>query len=159
MKALIVAYSKNKVIGINGKMPWYIPEELERFKKLTTGNIIIMGRLTHKDIGKVLPERINIIISKTENFTSKNCYSVSSLEDALCLADNIAYNKDIFIIGGETLFKSAIEFVDKMYITEIDKEFLGDRFFPDFDKSKFKVEIEKEIKDKISYRYLIYTRK
>ncbi len=155
MIGLIVAYSKNHVIGINGHMPWNIPEELERFKELTTGNVIIMGRLTHKDIGRILPNRTNIIISNTEKFEGENCYTVSSLEDAL----KIAGNRDTYIIGGEQLFKDAIEFVDKMYITLIEQEFEGDRYFPDFDETKFNMIVEKKISGDICYKYLTYIRK
>ncbi|EHL18165.1 hypothetical protein HMPREF9630_01160 [Peptoanaerobacter stomatis] len=155
MIGLIVAYSKNHVIGIDGHMPWNIPEELERFKELTTGNVIIMGRLTHKDIGRILPNRTNIIISNTEKFEGENCYTVSSLEDAL----KIAGNRDTYIIGGEQLFKTAIEFVDKMYITLIEQEFKGDRYFPYFDETKFDMITEKEISGDICYKYLTYIRK
>ncbi|MGP1411833.1 MAG: dihydrofolate reductase [Peptoanaerobacter stomatis] len=155
MIGLIVAYSKNHVIGINGHMPWNIPEELERFKELTTGNVIIMGRLTHKDIGRILPNRTNIIISNTEKFEGENCYTVSSLEDAL----KIAGNRDTYIIGGEQLFKDAIEFVDKMYITLIEQEFEGDRYFPDFDETKFNMIVEKKNSGDICYKYLTYIRK
>lgn len=155
MIGLIVAYSKNHVIGIDGHMPWNIPEELERFKELTTGNVIIMGRLTHKDIGRILPNRTNIIISNTEKFEGENCYTVSSLEDAL----KIAGNRDTYIIGGEQLFKDAIEFVDKMYITLIEQEFEGDRYFPDFDETKFNMIVEKKFSGDICYKYLTYIRK
>ncbi|EHL13176.1 dihydrofolate reductase [Peptoanaerobacter stomatis] len=155
MIGLIVAYSKNHVIGIDGHMPWNIPEELERFKELTTGNVIIMGRLTHKDIGRILPNRTNIIISNTEKFEGENCYTVSSLEDAL----KIAGNRDTYIIGGEQLFKDAIEFVDKMYITLIEQEFEGDRYFPDFDETKFNMIVEKNFSGDICYKYLTYIRK
>lgn len=155
MIALIVAYSKNRVIGNKGRLPWNIPGELSRFKELTTGNVVVFGRVTYEEIGHPLENRTNIIISKTKNFDEENCYTVKSLQEAI----EMAKGNKIYIGGGEGIFKQAIEIVDKMYITIIDKEFEGDRFFPEFDETKFDIEIEKEVNGEIPYKYLTYTRK
>lgn len=154
MLSLIVAYSKNRVIGKEGRLPWNIPGELKRFKNLTTNNVVIFGRVTYEEIGKPLENRMNIIISRTKNFDEKNCFTVKSLEDAI----KFTKGKQIYIGGGEGIFKQAVEIVDKMYITVIDKEFEGDRYFPNFDESKFKIHLEKEVGGEIPYKYFTYTR-
>ena len=139
MLALIVAYDKNRLIGNKGKIPWKIKGEQERFKFLTISNIVIMGRKTYEEIGKPLPNRINIVVSTTTSYDG--CYKANSLKEAIDIANKI--NKDscrndhIFICGGYKLYKEAIDIVDTMYITEIDGEFEGDTYFPEFDQSKF----------------------
>ena len=104
MIALLAAFSKeNRVIAKDSKIPWKIDGELERFKKLTTNNVVIMGRNTFEEIAKPLPDRINIVISRTKNFIQENLFTVLSFEQALSLAQS--FNKDIFFIGGEEIFR------------------------------------------------------
>ena len=155
MIGLIVAHTKNRVIGKDGSMPWNIPGELSRFRELTTGNVVIMGRRTYESIGKPLPNRYNIIISRTQRFEAENCTTAGSLEEAL----RSAGNRDIFIGGGGKLYEEAIPLVDKMYITEIDAVIDGDTFFPEFDASEFIREVEKTVDGELPYEYVIYTRK
>ena len=116
MIGLIVARSKNNVIGRNGEIPWKIKGEQKFFKELTTGNIVVMGRKSYEEIGHPLPNRQNIIVSKTMKYECENLITVSSLAEALALADN----SNIYIAGGYGLYKEAIPFVDVMYITEVD---------------------------------------
>lgn len=153
MIALIVAYDKNRVIGKNGKIPWKIEGEQKRFRELTTGNTVIMGRKTYEEIGKPLPNRKTIVISKTEVFEGENCRTVKSLDEAFEIAKG-----DIFISGGAVLYKEALPLCDKLYITEIDASFEGDAFFPCFDKNNYKKEIIKRVDGKIPYTYLTYTK-
>lgn len=156
MIGLIVARSKNNVIGKGGKIPWNIKGEQQQFKKLTTGNVVIMGRRTYEEIGKPLPNRTNIIVSRNNNYTGKNLITVKSLDEAL----NYKLDKDMFIAGGYALFKEAIPKVDKMYITQIDITVEnGDVFFPEFNEEDFDVEIEEEVNTDIPYKRLVYTRK
>ena len=155
MIALIVAYSKNRVIGLNGKIPWNIKGEKSRFKELTTGNAVIMGRRTFEEIGKPLPNRTTIVISNTKTFSADNCFTARSLDEAI----KLVADKDIFISGGEKLYKEALPIVEKMYITEVDYETAGDTFFPTFDKSLFMEEVVASFNDDIPYKYLTYTRK
>lgn len=155
MIGLIVAHTKNRVIGKDGSMPWNIPGELSRFRELTTGNVVIMGRRTYESIGKPLPNRYNIILSKTQRFETENCTTAGSLEEAL----RIAGDRDIFIGGGGKLYEKAIPLVDKMYITEIDAVIDGDTFFPEFDKNEFIREVEKTVDGELPYEYVTYTRK
>ena len=150
MIGLIVARSKNNVIGKDRKIPWKIKGEQEQFKKLTIGNTIIMGRKTYEDIGHPLPNRKNIVISRTTNYPG--VVTVDSLEEAILLAEG-----DIFIIGGYNLFKEAIPMVDVMYITEINLTIEnGDVLFPFFNEDDFNITFGEETKE---YKRLIYTRK
>ena len=152
MIALIVAYSKNKVIGKDGKIPWKIKGEQKRFKELTTGNVVIMGRKTYEEIGHPLPNRYNIVISKTKKFEADNCITVGSLDEAAAIAGN----RDIYISGGAALYKEAVNIAEKMYITEIDAEVEGDTYFPDFDESLFEKVTELHVDGELPYNYVTY---
>ncbi len=159
MIALIVAFSKNRVIGKNGKIPWDINGEKKRFKELTTGNIVIMGRKTYEEIGFPLPNRETIVVSATKNFDGEHCITSPSLEEALKIARESWSKKDIFISGGERIYKEMLPFVEKMYITEIEKEIDGDAYFPIFDESQFHKEKVEYVDGEIPYTYYTYTRR
>ena len=111
MISLIVAYDKNKLIGKNGAMPWYIPGELKRFRQLTENNIVIMGRKTYLALGKPLPDRINIVLSRSETFSGENLYTARTLADAISMATENWPEKEIFIGGGANLYKQVIDIV------------------------------------------------
>ena len=155
MIALIVAYAKNRVIGNNGRIPWNIKGEQKRFKELTTGNVVIMGRRSYEEIGKPLPNRTTIVVSNTKIYNSENCINARSLTEAIELAGN----KDVYIAGGAKLYEEAMDIVDKMYITEIDAEIEGDTYFPYFDKNQFEKEINQVCEGELDYIYLTYVRK
>lgn len=155
MIALIVAFAKNRVIGNEGHIPWKIEGEQKRFKELTTGNVVVMGRRTFEEIGRPLPNRTTIVVSSTNRFESENCHTVRTLQEAIKLAGN----RDIYISGGTRLYAESIDLVDKMYITEIEAEFEGDTFFPEFDAHLFDKKIETRINGEIPYTYVTYTRK
>jgi dihydrofolate reductase len=127
MISIIAAVSKNGVIGVDNKLPWDLPEDLKKFKEITTGNVVIMGRKTYESIGKALPNRINIVVTRDKNFFVPGVLSANSLDSALLKAGG---NKDIFIIGGGEIYKQSMDFVDKLYITEVDMEVEGDTTFP-----------------------------
>ena len=147
---LIVARSKNNVIGKDGMIPWSIEGEQSQFKELTTNNTIIMGRKTYEDIGHPLPNRKNIVISRATNYD--DVVTVDSLEKAIELSEG-----NIYIIGGYNLFKEAIPMVDIMYITEVNLNIEnGDVFFLDFDEDEFDI---KNLEETKNYKRLIYTRK
>ena len=132
---LIAARSKNNVIGKNGKIPWNIPGEQSMFKKLTTGNAVVMGRKTYEEIGHPLPDRINIVVSKSARFFGENLKTAKSLKEAIALCGNT----DIYVCGGYRLYKEAIPIVDKMYITEVDIEVKdGDVFSPSSTKTNLR---------------------
>ena len=155
MIALIVAYAKNQVIGNKGCIPWKIKGEQKRFKELTTGNVVIMGRRSYEEIGRPLPNRTTIVISSTKNFDGENCMTAKSVAEAIQMAGD----RDIYISGGVRVYEEALPFVEKMYITEIDLEVEGDTFFPEFDKNEFVKEIDDEFDGDIPYMYVTYTRK
>lgn len=155
MIALIVAYANNQVIGNKGCIPWKIKGEQKRFRELTTGNVVIMGRRSYEEIGKPLPDRTTIVISSTKNFESENCLTAKSLSEAIELAGD----KDIYISGGARLYEEALPLVEKMYITEIDYDVEGDAFFPAFDKEEFVKEINEHFDGEIPYTYVTYIRR
>ena len=155
MIALIVAFAKNQVIGNKGCIPWKIKGEQRRFKELTTGNVVIMGRRSYEEIGRPLPNRTTIVVSNTKNFDGENCMTAKSLAEAIRLAGD----KDIYISGGAKLYKEALPLVEKMYITEIDSEIEGDTYFPPFEKDQFVKEINEKVEGEIPYTYVTYTRK
>lgn len=153
---IIVAIAGSKrVIGRKGRMPWDLPEELKRFKEITTGHPVIMGRKTFESIGRVLPNRTNIIITRDSNYSVDGGKVVGSLDEALRLAELAQGGKEVFIIGGGQIYKEAIEMADKLYLTYIDSEIDGDTFFPDysdFKKITFKEEHEE---NGLKYKFLV----
>ena len=155
MISLIVAFANNQVIGNKGCIPWKIKGEQKRFKELTTGNVVIMGRRSYEEIGRPLPNRTTIVVSSTKNFDTENCFTAKSLEKAIELAGD----KNIYISGGARLYEEALPLVEKMYITEIDCDIEGDTYFPEFDKNIFEKEINERFEGEIPYKYVTYTRK
>jgi dihydrofolate reductase len=130
--SIIVAYDPNYLIGNDGKLPWNISNDLKYFKKLTTGNPIIMGRKTFVSIGRPLPNRHNIIVTRDKNFMQDNCSIQYTLEDAVNEAKkygNANNCEEIFIIGGSEIFNQSINIIQRAYITEVHKKFDGDSFF------------------------------
>lgn len=130
---IIAAMSQNGVIGINGKLPWSLSEDLKRFKKLTLENTVVMGRKTFESIGYPLPQRENIILTRQNNYNPREVLTARSLEEAI----NISTKDKIFIIGGSEVYDKAIPIADKMEITEVYGNYIGDRFFPDIDYSEW----------------------
>ena len=155
MIALIAAFSINRVIGNNGIIPWKIKGEQKRFKELTTGNVVIMGRRSYEEIGKPLPNRTTIVISNTKTFSAVNCMTATSLGQALKMAEG----RNIYIAGGAQLYKESIQLVDKMYITLIDENVEGDTFFPLFNESDFDIQVDERFKGEIPYTYMTYSRR
>lgn len=155
MIALIVAYAKNQVIGNMGCIPWKIKGEQKRFRELTTGNVVIMGRRSYEEIGRPLPNRTTIVVSSTKQFEGENCLTAKSLSEAIRLAGD----RDTFISGGARLYEEALPLVEKMYITEVELDVEGDTFFPTFDEEEFVKEIDRHFDGEIPYTYVTYTRK
>jgi dihydrofolate reductase len=155
--SIIVAMSKNRVIGVKNSLPWHISEDLKRFKRLTTGYPIIMGRKTFESIGKPLPERRNIVISRNQNLKVQDVEVVKSIEDALkiCSSENL-----IYIIGGEQIYNLAMPYANNIHLTEVNKEVEGDAFFPEFDKKEWKEIARENSKDfnDTSYSFVEYRR-
>jgi len=131
--SLIAAIGGEKrVIGNNGSLPWRIKEDLERFKQTTMNHVVIMGRKTFESIGKPLPKRVNIVVTRSIDFAHEGVVTAYSFEDALDKAYARAKNKkEIFVIGGAEIYKEALPYADKLYLTLIDGDFEGDTFFPE----------------------------
>lgn len=131
MVSIIVAKSKNNVIGNNNKLPWNISEDMKRFKELTTGNVVIMGRKTYESLPeqfRPLPNRLNIVITRNPDYKPNGVMVYDDLQKAILKAGT---NKEIFIIGGGEIYKEGLKFADRLYITEVDGEFEGDTYFPE----------------------------
>ncbi|MDP0240542.1 dihydrofolate reductase [Glaesserella parasuis] len=150
--SLIVARTLNKVIGKDNTMPWHLPVDLARFRANTVGKPVIMGRKTYESIGRLLPKRPNIILSRS-GFCIEGAYSATSLEQAVTLAKSFANVDEIMVLGGGELFKQAMPLADKLYLTEIQAEIDGDTFF-EFDETQWQQIAEKwsEIDEQNSYR-------
>lgn len=125
--AIIAAMSRNRVIGRHGKIPWHLPADLRRFRELTTGQTIIMGRKTFESIGKALPGRSTIVVSRDISFTAIGCRVARSVEEALSLGGD----RLLFICGGGEIYRKALDIADVIYLTVIDVEIDGDTFFPE----------------------------
>ncbi|NBW52886.1 MAG: dihydrofolate reductase [Betaproteobacteria bacterium] len=130
--SIIVAISSNRVIGVNNSLPWHLSEDLKHFKSLTTGHTIIMGRKTYESIGRALPNRRNIVISRNTETSFEGTEVVHSIEDAFSISK---HDDEVFVIGGSNIYEQALNLVDHLYITEIKKSFSGDAFFPEINKS------------------------
>lgn len=161
--SLIAAYSENRVIGNNGKIPWTIEGEQHRFKELTTGNVVIMGRNTFCEIlnklKKPLPGRINIIISSTENYSKLGCPTFSCLKDALSFCKENYSEKKIYISGGERLYKEALPLCRTLFLTQVHLQIEGDSFFPQFDLNEYELIESLDVKSNIDFTYQTFVRK
>ena len=158
MVGLIVAYTKNRVIGNKGQIPWRIKGEQRRFRELTTGNVVIMGRRSYDEIGHPLPNRFTIVVSKTANYEAENCVTVPTIEDAIEYAKKNRPDENIYLSGGAGIYKEGLPLADKLFITEVDAEIEGDTFFPEFDTSKYIKTIDEHVDGEIPYTYVTYTK-
>ena len=139
--AIIVAVAENGVIGRNNALPWHIPEDLRYFKRMTLGKPILMGRKTFASIGRPLPGRVNIVISRNPHFAAEDVKAVSSLKEALDLADQIARNKGVeeaVVIGGAEVYRAALPMADRLLITEVHARIDGDALLPVIDWSRWR---------------------
>ena len=153
--------SANRVIGRDNKMPWHLSADLKRFRTLTMNAPILMGRKTFESIGKPLDGRTNLILSKNPNYQPEGCLVFDSLKTALNAAQN--YGEELFIIGGATLYERALPLANRLYLTDIEAEFEGDTFFPEFDFNDWnEIACERiidDIKVNFTYRFLTLEKK
>ena len=139
--SLIVAMASNRVIGNNNLMPWHLSADLKKFKKITMGSPILMGRKTYESIGRPLPGRTNIIISRNPEYQQDGCLVFNDIETAIKKGCESA--EEIFVIGGSNLYEAILPIADALYLTIINREFQGDTFFPDIDLNDWS-EVERE---------------
>ena len=162
MLSIIVAKAKNNIIGKDNKLLWKLPADLQRFKELTTGHTIIMGRKTFESLGRVLPNRKHIVFTQNPDF-KVNDENVQVVHSMLEVQEYIESEEECFVIGGAMIYNLLMPYVNKMYITQIDKDFEGDAFFPRIDETKWKeVEREKGVKDEnnnLDYEFITYEKK
>jgi dihydrofolate reductase len=127
--SIIVAMASNRCIGLNNQMPWHLSADLKHFKKVTMGSPILMGRKTFESIGRPLPGRLNIVISRNLDYQALGCQVTHDMESAFKLAEQEA--EEVFIIGGSALYEAALPLADTLYLTKIHQDFFGDTFFPE----------------------------
>jgi len=127
--SIIAAMDRNRLIGNNNQLPWHLPADLQFFKRTTLRKPILMGRKTFDSIGRLLPGRRNVIISRNPNYQAAGCDVVHSIEAALELVQE---NEEVMLIGGATLYEQALPLAQRLYLTLIDAEFTGDAWFPDY---------------------------
>lgn len=161
MITIIAAIGNNNELGKNNDLIWYLPTDLKRFKKVTTGHAVIMGRKTFESIGKPLPNRRSIIITRNKNYQQEGCEIVHSIEEAIRLVGN----KQAFIIGGAQIYKESLDkaLVDQLDITKVHGDFEADVFFPNIDTEIWQefsaIEFEKDEKNPFRYSFLQYKKR
>ncbi len=158
--SILVAMARNRTIGVNNTLPWRCPEDLKHFKTLTMGHHMIMGRKTFDSIGKPLPGRTTVVVSRNNELKVEGCVVAHSLQEAIaaCIED-----PEIFVVGGAELYQQAISLVDTLYITEIQQDVEGDAHFPEFDTDVWQ-EISREVRlqetpQPLEYHFVTYRRK
>ncbi|WP_119344603.1 dihydrofolate reductase [Facilibium subflavum] len=137
MLSIIVAYDQHHGIGLKNTLPWKLSDDLKNFKKITENNYIVMGRKTFDSIGRPLPKRKNIILTKKQDYHQDKCIILHSIEQVLTLAKEKPHY-EIFIIGGAEIYQQFLPFVDRLYITKVNAVQPADTFFPKWDKTQFK---------------------
>jgi len=154
--SLIVAMASNRVIGNQGEIPWKIPGEQKMFKEITLGHTMIMGRKTYEAIGRALPGRTNIVVTRQADFQAEGCIVVHDLKSAIesCPPDD----SEAFIIGGGQIYQETIATADRIYLTVLPREVSGDTYFPEFSESDFEIKKSEFIDAVEPYHFYIYER-
>jgi dihydrofolate reductase len=162
--SLVAAVARNRVIGRNQKLPWRLPDDLRRFKALTLGHPVIMGRKTHESIlmtlGGPLPGRVNIVVTRSPHYRAPGCRLADSVQAALRQADEAAPGHEVFVIGGAEIYRLALPFAHRLYLTEIQADVEGDAWFPTLDRKHWH-ETAREPRESPDFRYdfAIYERR
>lgn len=155
--SLVAAMAQNRVIGRGLDIPWKIKGEQLRFKELTLGKVMIMGRLTYESIGRPLPNRTTVILTRDKNYRAEGCEVLNSMEEVKRIYAN---EDEVMIAGGGKIYQETIAEADTIYLTVVEKDIEGDIFFPEFDLNEFSVREKEEVNDaEIPYTYFTYVRK
>jgi dihydrofolate reductase len=156
--SLIAAVAENGVIGVNNTLPWHLPEDLKRFRALTTGHHIIMGRKTYESLNRLLPGRITVIVTRNPDYRVEGALIADSLEQAIAQCDQ---DDEAFLIGGAELYEEGMKLADKLYLTEIHATFAGDAYFPVVDLNVWsEAARESHVSEKgLKYSYVTYLRR
>ncbi len=157
--SIIVAMASNRTIGLNNTLPWRIPEDLRHFKALTMGHHMIMGRKTYESIGKPLPGRTTVVVTRDRNLKIEGCIMAYSLQDAIAACGT---DDEIFVVGGAEIYVQALNMADTLYITEIQQEVAGDAWFPEFDRMEWqeasREKCHQEAPEPLEYHFATYHR-
>lgn len=150
--SLIAALAENRVIGLNNALPWRLPNDLKRFRRLTTGHAVIMGRKNYESIGKPLPGRVNIVVTRNHDYRADGCLIAHSLDEALSLAGE---DPEIFVIGGAQIYREALPRAERLYLTQVHAAVTGDTFFPEIGHRDWEETMRErhEADDKHAYAY------
>ena len=148
--SLIVAMATNRIIGINKQMPWHLSADLKKFKQITLGNPILMGRKTHESIGKALPGRRNLVISRNRHYQSTGCEVFNDIQQAISRCKN---EQELFVIGGASFYESMLPHAHFIYLTEIHQTFTGDTFFPEINLNQWQEIAREDINDDIQVNF------
>lgn len=159
MISVIVAIAANRVIGCDNRLLWHISEDLRRFKAITSGHPVVMGRKTYESLGRPLPNRTNVVVTRQSDFAADGCTIVNSLEEACGM---FPQSEEVFIIGGGEIYAQAMGFADKFYLTVVHKDYDGDTLFPEWDTEKWR-EVSREYHDRgekfdTPYEFIDYVR-
>ncbi|KKQ45408.1 MAG: Dihydrofolate reductase [Candidatus Moranbacteria bacterium GW2011_GWC2_37_8] len=151
--SIICAIAENRAIGKNNQLLWHIPEDFKHFKNITSGHVILMGKKTFESIGKPLPNRANIVITRDTNFSAEGIIVANSVEEAINKAKEIE-KEEVFIIGGGQIYQQAMNMADKLYLTVVEGIFDADTFFPDYSEFKNVVSERKSSDENFKYIFL-----
>ncbi|MED5387316.1 MAG: dihydrofolate reductase [Pseudomonadota bacterium] len=164
--SMMVAKASNNVIGRDNKLPWYLPNDLKYFKKVTFGKPVIMGRKTWESLKGPLPGRTNIVITRQPDYVAEGAKVVTTLDDAVEMAENVAFidgQEETVIMGGAEIYKLALPKADCLYLTEVHADVEGDTFFPDYDRSQWKEvgreDFAAEGPNPYDYSFVVYVRR
>lgn len=152
MISIIVAMAKNRVIGKNGQLPWHLPSDLQRFKQLTMGHALLMGRLTFESIGKPLPGRRTIVVSRNPEYKAAGCEVAISIEAGIQLAGTA---EELFICGGAEIYQQTLPLAERIYLTKLDVAIEGDSYFPELPSGEFQIIQAEQFKDILNYHFSI----
>ena len=152
----IVAMAANRVIGCDGELPWHLPSDLQRFKRLTMGHTLLLGRRTFASIGRPLPGRRTILLSRNPAFFAAGCETADSLEAALQLA---AAAEELFVCGGAEVYRQTLPLVQRLYLTELEQDFSGDAWFLEIPAADFREVHREYVVDRINYWFCIFERR
>lgn len=154
MLSLIAALARNHTVGIANHLPWHLSDDLKYFKATTSGHPIIMGRKTYDSIGRPLPGRHNIVVTRDRNWKADGVTVVHSIAEAVAAAGEV---DEVFLIGGASLYAEALPLADRLYLTEIDADFDGDAFFPDWPRAQFR-ELRRDTRqgEDFAYSFVVY---
>lgn len=155
MVSIIVAVAKNNVIGCANKLIWHISEDLKRFKALTSGHPVVMGRRTYESIGRPLPGRTNVVVSRNEGLKIEGVVVANSLEQAIQIAQNSTGGQEVFVIGGDQIYRQSLPLADRIYYTLVDQEPQGDAHFETLKASVWQIE---SLEKHDGYSFINYVR-